>query len=229
MNPFDFPGPQFLVFYSLLGVLVVVTVAIFRRMAESGAVPKLDFSDPYLLAYLRGGKNEALRVATVSLIDRGLLSAKDDTVETRTNVSPDHVQRPIEKALLQKFRQYHHATVIFGDPVLAASCSAYEQTLTRLSLLPDADTKRARWRRFFFALALLDGVALLKIVIALNRGRQNVFFLLMLAVVFTLVVAQVSLPFRTTRGNALLADARTLFAALKKRATSLRSGGASSE
>jgi len=32
-------------------------------------------SDPYLIAYLRSGENEALHGATVSLLDRGLMVA----------------------------------------------------------------------------------------------------------------------------------------------------------
>src|SRR5688572_6470436 len=113
MNPFDLPGPQFLAFYAALGLVVVVLVSILRRMAESGPVPKVDVSDPYLIAYLRGGENEALRVATVSLVDRGLLIAEDENLRAKKNVSLDGVRRPIEKALLRKFMQSHKATIIF--------------------------------------------------------------------------------------------------------------------
>ena len=72
MNPFDLPGPQFLAFYTALGVGVTLLLHLLRWAAESGKPLKVNFSDPYLIAYLRGGENEALRVATVSLIDRGL-------------------------------------------------------------------------------------------------------------------------------------------------------------
>jgi uncharacterized protein (TIGR04222 family) len=229
MNPFDLPGPQFLVFYLVFGLVILLVVSVLRHRAEFGTVPKIDFSDPYLIAYLRGGENEALRIAAFSLLDRGILTAQDETLEAEKNVSLDEVRRPIEKSLLKKFTQPHKATVIFGDPALVASCTEYEKTLTRLSLLPDEETKRQRWRRFFFAFAVLGGVALLKIVIALSRGRHNIFFLMILAVVFMLVVAKVSHPFRTARGNILLADVRTLFAALKKRVWGLRPGGATSE
>jgi uncharacterized protein (TIGR04222 family) len=175
MNPFDLPGPQFLAFYAALGLVVVILVSVLRRTAESGPVPKLDFSDPYLIAYLRGGENEALRVAAVSLIDRGLLIAQDENLIAKKDVSQDQVRRPIEKALLKKFVQSHKATVIFGDSILAAACAEYKTTLTRLSLLPDDETKRQRWRRFFLAFLLLGGVAALKVLIALSRGRHNIF------------------------------------------------------
>jgi hypothetical protein len=37
--------------------------------------PKVNLADPYLIAFLRGGKNESLRVVTMSLVDRCLLAA----------------------------------------------------------------------------------------------------------------------------------------------------------
>jgi uncharacterized protein (TIGR04222 family) len=72
-NPFDLPGPSFLLFYACLGVFVAIALRSFRRRNEEGSAPRIDTSDPYLIAYLRGGKNEAARVAAVSLVDRGLL------------------------------------------------------------------------------------------------------------------------------------------------------------
>src|SRR5262245_43064172 len=90
----------------------IVTVASFlrRRQAESGTPPKIDCSDPYLIAYLRGGKNEALRVATISLIDRGLLKVEETTLSAAHGAVDDLVRRPIEKALLRHFQTPGEAT-----------------------------------------------------------------------------------------------------------------------
>ena len=77
-NPLDFPGPQFLWFYVVVGAFVLILLYLVRGAMESGTTPRIETSDPYLIAYLRGGKNEAARVATVSLIDRGLLQEKDE-------------------------------------------------------------------------------------------------------------------------------------------------------
>ena len=42
----------------------------WRRRAELSAAPaRIDLSDPYLIAYLRGGKTEVLRVAKHSTAD----------------------------------------------------------------------------------------------------------------------------------------------------------------
>lgn len=68
-NPFDLPGPDFLVFYAFLGVLTIGLLWFARRASEGADAPRIDYSDPYLLAYLRGGQSEVIRVVT-SIADR---------------------------------------------------------------------------------------------------------------------------------------------------------------
>ena len=54
------------------------------------------------------------------------------------------------------------------------------------------------------------------------RGRFNIGFLVIEAVVFVVLAGIVTHPRRTPAGNALLADLRTLFAGLKDRAGGFR-------
>ena len=75
------------------------------------------------------------------------------------------------------------------------------------------------------ALLVLVGLAGAKIWVALSRGRTNIGFLIVMTLIFSIVAVRSSRPFRTARGNALLADLRTLFRRLKDRAGSLRPGG----
>ena len=83
INPLELTGPNFLIFYTLLGTLVLALMYLLRRLSESGAVPRVDYSDPYLIAYLRGGELETMRVAAVSLIDRGFLSTIEPALGAR--------------------------------------------------------------------------------------------------------------------------------------------------
>src|SRR5258707_10105630 len=70
MSPFDLRGPQFLVFYLILGTLVVTLLFMLRRLIDPAGPVKVDMSDPYLIAFLRGGENQILRVPTISLVHR---------------------------------------------------------------------------------------------------------------------------------------------------------------
>jgi len=101
--------------------------------------------------------------------------------------------------------------------------------LIRLGLVPSEAEVSARRRRVWIALAILVGVAGTKLVVALSRGRSNVGFLIILAVVACVVAMKIHNPLRTPAGDQLLADLRNLFARLKSRAHTLRPGGETSE
>jgi uncharacterized protein (TIGR04222 family) len=85
LNPFDLRGPEFLVFYLILSAGTLVLVWMFRRWKELGedgsaaSAAKEVAQDPYQVAYLRGGRDEVVRVAVVSLIERGLLEARGES------------------------------------------------------------------------------------------------------------------------------------------------------
>ncbi len=224
-NPFDLPGPQFLIFYVVLGVFTIIILWLARQASEAADAPRIDYSDPYLLAYLRGGAPEVIRVATVSLIDRGLLQMTDDQLVDVNQSAVNIVRRPIEKALLQHFRFRAKASSAFTSPAILSTCEEYRDALQRLGLIPDESILRVRLWRLCVAVILLSGVAALKILIALQRGRTNIFFLVLLAVFFVFIAIRVHNPLRTRRGDALLADLRNLFSSLKARAAMLRPGG----
>src|SRR5215471_4358237 len=96
MNPFDLRGPEFLAFYFFFSLVVIIAIAILRRIAESGDAPKIDLGDPYLIAYLRGGENEALRVSVISLVDRGMLVMDGASIRRADHVRDDMVRHPVE-------------------------------------------------------------------------------------------------------------------------------------
>ena len=211
MNPFDLPGPQFLVFFLGLSALVIAGLIVARRALESSAAPKLDLSDPYLIAYVRGGESEMLRVATVSLVDRGLLVATGTQLQRAEHASAETARRPIEKALLQRFARPNEAASIFDDAQLKATCKPYEQTLKNVGLLPNESIERARWSRLLFACFILSGVGVVKLVVAFARGRTNVGFLIVLIVVAIFFAVKVSFPRLTESGKAMIADLQNLY------------------
>jgi uncharacterized protein (TIGR04222 family) len=229
MNPFDLPGPEFLFFYLGLSVLVIIALVLTRRAAESSATPRLDLSDPYLIAYLRGGEPETLRVAVVSLIDRGLLVATGTQLKRAEHASLGSVRRPIETELLRKFGHADEAASIFTDSRLQATCKPYEEALKNAGLLPSESMEHARLARVFVACFVLGGVGIAKLFIALERGRTNVGFLIILIIVAIFFAVKFSFPRLTESGKAMIADLRSLYSGLKDRALFLQPGGATIE
>jgi uncharacterized protein (TIGR04222 family) len=230
MNPFDLPGPQFLLFYTVFAAAVVAGVVFWRRRAElSSSSPRIDLSDPYLIAYLRGGEREVLRVATVTLIDRGLLNRNGSHIWRAENASPDSVRRPVEQALLMKYARGGEVSWMFEDDGLSKACEPYGHTLRRARLLPDESVNQARLVRLVIASFVLTGVGFTKVFIALDAGRTNVGFLIVLIIVSVVIAAAVSFPRLTESGRTTIEDVQSLYSGLRDRSGLLNPGGAGIE
>jgi uncharacterized protein (TIGR04222 family) len=229
MNPFDLSGPSFLVFYICVALIVVIALKLVIDGAEGGAPPALPLSDPYQIAWLRGGTPEAARIAVLSLTDRGLLAVSGDNLVNSSHAQPV-VREPIESAILARCRPFGTAaTAVLGDPGVERACAPYRARLERLQLMPDAAMRAQRYRGFTIASAILFGIALAKIVIAFGRNRYNVGFLLILtAIALGMVWFLVHRP-RTHLGNRMLKDLKRLFRALRQRAATIRAGAMTSD
>lgn len=221
-NPFDLPGPEFLVFYVGLGVVVTLVIAGLRQRSDPAVDTTLPLTDYLKIAYLRGGPEEALRVATVALLDRGLVERVDEHhVKATASRMPAGLQRT-EQRVIESCTQPTRASAIVEDTSLQMTVtSECEGQLVRAGLLPDVQAKAARLSLLVGGTFLLGLVALGKIVIAFSRGRTNVGLLVVASLVFAYVLYRVTNPARTSAGEAMLADLRRLFSALKDRAASI--------
>lgn len=220
-NPFDLRGPEFLAFYVALGLAVTAAVVALRRRSESPTRGVGPLTDYLRIAYLRAGPEEALRIATLALMDRGLLELVDEhhVKAARPEVLAG-LQRT-EQRLLESCREPARASALLADETLRMTAATEcESQLVRAGLLPDETMKANRLWLLMIASLTLGFVAGLKMLIALSRGRTNIALLIIAVVVFGFVIHRVTNPFRTVAGDAMLADLRTLFGALKHRVSS---------
>lgn len=230
MNPLDYRGPQFLVFYAALLGAAWLLLTLLRRALEAGDVPQLSASalDPYLFAYLRGGEAELARAATISLLDRGLLEAEGELVQAQPG-SPEHARRPLESAILSACEQRTQAWKVIKDERVRRASSAFRRELIRLDLV--AGARRKGWRLAASVGVLLGmwGIGWAKLEVARARGHHNIGFLEISMLITPFVLwTTVSSP-RTRRGDAALEDFQRLFAGLRERAAQLPAGGATQE
>ena len=229
MNPFELSGPSFLVFYIVFAVIVVVAVKLAIDTAEQGAPPALPLSDPYQIAWLRGGTPEAARIAVLALTDRGLLAIQGDDL---VNFGParSFVREPLERAILALCAQSGTAaTAVLDDPAVEQACAVYQAQLERLQLMPDPAMRARRNRWLAIATAILLGVAVIKIDIAIGRGKYNVEFVIILGLIALWVMWRLTRRRRTSLGNRMVKDLRRLFRTLRQRAASIRSGAMTSD
>lgn len=230
MNPFMLTGFSFLAFYLIVGILVAWGLRRWIRNSESSdAAPMQNLTDPYLIAYLRAGENEAMRVATVALLDRGLLVADGEKVKTKSNASVELVKRPIEKAILRKFLSAGEAHELFKDPGAVAACETYRAALRKDGLIADSATYGKRALPVLAAIGLLGAITWTKVSIAFSQGRHNVGFLIVLTIIFAIVMIVIWKKRLTGRGDAMVSDLKDLFSRLKGRAKTMRAGGQTNE
>jgi uncharacterized protein (TIGR04222 family) len=223
MNPFDLSGPAFLVFYTGLALIVAIGLKLMIDEAERGAPRALPLSDPYQIAWLRGGTPEAARIAVLALTDRGLLTVRGDDLVTASSASLGGVRQPIERAILTCCGHFGTAaTAVLDDPTIEQACAPFRARLERLQLMPDTAMRAQRYRWSAIATAILLGIAVTKIAVAFNRGRYNVAFLVIFAGVAVGGVWFLVRRPRTHLGNRMLKDLRRLFAALRQRAATIR-------
>lgn len=228
MWPFDMRGPDFLFFYLLMGAIVITALALLRHASERSDTPKVNLSDPYLIAFLRGGKNETLRVVTMSLIDRNLLTPSGTKI-CSTEAAWGKARSELEQKVVKHFTPSAEASSLFKSKEADADMRRYEEELTRLGLLPDDEVKQARLMRMSVALLVLLGLAVAKIVVALSTGHTNIEFLCILAAVLSFVLVKVSRPRLTQSGERMISDLRTLFGGLKSRGSELQGGASPAE
>jgi uncharacterized protein (TIGR04222 family) len=229
MNPFDLPGPSFLLFYLLLIAGAAAAFYLSITALEDGATPTLPLGNPYQIAWLRGGAREAVRVAVLSLLDRNLVELGVSAVTTRvTDVSA--VDQPIERAILRRCMDGGELlSRLPADPMVAAACERLRDGLTRLGLVPNDAQQWVRRGIFAVTVAVLAAVALGKLAIAFERGRSNVGFLIVLALAAPVALGFLLAHRRTRLGDRMLADLRRLFAGLRNRAQAIRRGEATND
>lgn len=229
MNPFDWRGPEFLTFYAAFGAALWWLLGRFLYWREARAeIPRLDLTDPYEIAMLRGDENEAMRVAAISLVDRGLLKANGDQLKAKDKGAVAHVRRPIEKSLLLHFSASRTASTIFRSPSIQESCESYRESLQNRGLVIKTEDLFRRLPPFAASLSLAVGVSGYKINLAIERERPFgilVLFTILLCIALTLAYKRR----RTALGDQVMQDLGTLFERLRARADQLKSGGDTNE
>jgi uncharacterized protein (TIGR04222 family) len=228
MWPFDLRGPEFLLFYLVASALVITAVALLRHTGEGEDTPKVNLSDPYLIAFLRGGKNEALRVVTISLVDRGLLVLANTKLASAP-AAWGKAASELEQKVVKHFTPSADPSSLFKMKEADPEMWKYEKELTRLGLLPDPEVKEARVLRMCVALLIVVGLALAKIIVALSTGHNNIQILIVLMIIVPIGVAIAGRPRRTRAGDRMIADLRTLFEGLKQRSAEVQNGASPAE
>lgn len=232
VNPFDWSGPWFLLAYLIFGLLVYYSVRelLIRQELRNPHAQLSLADDPYRIAFLRGGALEAVKIAAIVLVDRGLLRADGPLLETASADSLRFASNDIERDVLRLYlgRQGHSKELAAQADMLPA-CRAYQQTLTQQELLVGPPLLRRRERITWPAHYLLLTVAAVKAVIAISRQHYNLLFLALLLAIFLFMLRGLRTQATSWSAQRLLTDLRMLFGRLNQRASRLQAGSNSGD
>src|ERR1700730_415261 len=131
MFPFNLPGPQFLLFYIVFAAAVLATLYFARLRFEQGTPGSIDLQDPFVFACLRGGPTEVVRVATMGLIDRGLLQVAGSGARPSPQAGGDSVRRPLERGIMHHFARGAELLSVLTAPGPLRAADEYEAQLRR--------------------------------------------------------------------------------------------------
>ena len=232
VNPFDWSGPWFLLAYLIFGLLVyyLARELLIRQELRNPHAQLSLADDPYRIAFLRGGALEAVKIAAIVLVDRGLLRADGPLLETASADSLRFASHDIERDVLRLYlgRQGHSRELAEQAETLP-SCRAYRDTLTQQELLVGPPLLRRRERITWPAHYLLLTVAAVKAVIAISRQHYNLLFLALLLAIFLLMLRGLRTQATSWSAQRLLTDLRMLFGRLNMRASRLHAGSSSAD
>ncbi|MDR2689384.1 MAG: TIGR04222 domain-containing membrane protein [Azoarcus sp.] len=243
MNPFDWRGPAFLLFYVLLACGILALQWYFQKRAGESQYHGNDTArlqakvaqDPHLIAYLRAGRHELIRVAIIALLGRGLLVANGDKLQA-SPYAVTKARRPLDKAILTLYKREGKAQTAFTDATISSEIENIHKQLRNMKLLPNETQTLSRFLGVLFTIGFLWFVAGQKITLATARGHHNIGFLLLLAVLIVPIAAiavnaQTRSPARsrTNLGDHVLNGVRRQFAGLGKRSESLDFDGQTGE
>lgn len=221
----EMTGPEFLVFYGIALTLTVVACRWRIRLADPSATlppaPIPAAPDPYEIAYLRGSRNELLRVILFTLVQKGYLRPTDDKkrIERADSLPDPGDLSEMERCVYGHFTKPLAPGDLFQGLLperLGKLARPLEGRLIAEGLLTSPDTRdRARAVGWTGASVLLLG--LYKFLIALEKGRGNVLFLVALSALTAVVlVVACRVPRLSVRGRDYLSRLQLAFGGLKR-------------
>ena len=230
-NPLaNMPGVIFLIFYSLFIIFSLIIFRVWKAQADkTGNLPVPPISpniDPYEIAYLRGGINEVARAIVFALRQRDFLIIEADGKSSRIHRNQYQNETrslsPMEQFALDWFASAREPKEIFQTygllQVLDSYCGVYEARLEQQQFLTDAAMRsRIRSARNIVLLLIL-GLGAYKFLAAIINGYFNVFGIVIIAVIATIITfAAGRIPRLTSLGKTYLERLQLAFDKLKYR------------
>jgi uncharacterized protein (TIGR04222 family) len=184
----DMPGTSLLMFYGIAACIVLIGAYFFidmQDMTDDMPPPATPSEmDPYELAYLRGGVNEAIRTAIYALRRQRLIEI--DKGRIRPAGAGGQGLDEIDARVFDAIRSAPKIGQLFKNRDLRGEVESlsggYRRRLSAQQLLAPPERRRAGYFALGVGAGLLLALAGYKFWAAMMHGRSNIGFLFMEAV-----------------------------------------------
>lgn len=221
-------GPMFLALYVAFIFTVLIGYLIIKSLLDRTSSLRLppipQNPDAYEIAYLRGGANEVARSVIFSLRQKGLVNitaAGKSYILSQTDANKNaRLTEHIEQTASDWLKHSREPKEVFSAMGLAEMlhpfCEKYENNLQRQQLLADEALRNSTNMLKGLAVVSIFFLGLYKLFAALNHGRTNVLFLIIVGTVGMAAVYFIAKPARITKlGKAYLETLQNTFDKLK--------------
>lgn len=226
LNPFDFNGPQFLLFYGTLFFAALILAIVFRKTLtyehEPSAEHPLSAGEA---AFLIGGTQRAIEATVAGLIESGAVTVQKvekkvlgvfSTTERRLVAGEGKpiIEGPLEQAIYTVASQPDGASATDIGKAAGTALPELRESLTRQGLVGESAWQTPSHYIPGLIMASIALVGAIKIVVGLSRDKPVVF--LVLATIATILAAVVFMVRKrvTTAGKAVVEQMKARHASL---------------
>ncbi len=219
MAPFDWSVADFAALFAGTFVAGLLLALLLRWALRSpgGRPAEGLLLHPYEVAHLAGGPAWAVNAATARLVQSGQLTLGQSTGKLFRENAPPAGSHPLEQRLFEIAQG--RLTVYNATENVTAETAALGKHLQELGLeLNESQAARARWAPVVL-LALVALFGAIKVVFDLGRGQSldNLLLIACATPIAFAVLAGLTPPRRSRRGDRLLGQLREQNAALEAR------------
>lgn len=193
-------GPYFLILYGLIIFWTIIGYRLIRKSldrSERFGIPPIPHNpDAFEIAYLRGGANELARAVVFALAQKNLLRFENEEKISRICPTDINFERrslqPIELAALEWFNANRQPNELFQKDGLTDALRPFGETyrarLEMQHLIADAEMNRRNNFLVLKSFAVFAAIGAYKFVAAIYNGSWNVFGIVVMGIVGTVIL-----------------------------------------
>lgn len=215
-------GPNFLALYLIVIFILYKlcrNIYLFVDRTSADEAPRIPSEpDPYVIAFLRKGPREVVKVILFNLLERGYVMAstsKSSLMQKKQHPPADNLV-PIERMVFDWLKSSTRIEHILNSRSRMAEveklCTGSGFLTTHDDLYLSEDKMKAFRYARYFSILLIALLGLYKLQRALSTGHSNVFFLVVIGVVSLVVFFSMEFNARASRkGAKFIKDLETLY------------------